>query len=171
MKKFLCILLILLTSCARKEDYYSLSIDDYVVTVGHDDAKYMSLAFDYDLPNQLEAYETIKDVDVMLNDDLLGICEFTNQKKKIITSDNAILTKLTLYVNDLPQRKYKLNGEELSTSIKTNCDKYNGTFIEKNGYACVIENKVRDELNVVELYGDYLNIDQDELDHIVIYVE
>lgn len=171
MKKLIVILLILLTACARKEDYYQLSIDDYSVTVGYDDGKYMKIAYDYDIKDEFEANEIVKDVDIYLNDKLLGAGDFTNNKNKVISSDSAKLTKLTLYLNDLDGRTFKLNGEPLDTSIKTNCEKYNGTYIEKNGYACVIQSEIGKELNVVELYGDYLNLDQDQLDHIVIYVE
>ena len=71
----------------------------------------------------------------------------------------------------MPERTFKLNGEQLDNSIKNNCAKYQGTYIEKNGYACVIESNESNKHNVVELYGDYLNIDQDQLDRIVIYVD
>lgn len=171
MKKFVLILLLLLTACTAKEDYYTLNIDDYSLTVGYSDAKYMSIAFEYELPSEIEAKQTIKDVDIRLNGELLGVAEFTNYKKKPISSDKAILTRIELYVNDLPGRTFKLNNEVLDSSIKNICDKYEGTYIEKNGYACIIENQIKDKLNVVELHGDYLNMDQDALDRIIIYIQ
>lgn len=171
MKKFIQLILILFTSCALKEDYYQLSIDDYLVTVGYDDGEYMRIAYDFNIKDELEANEVIKDVNIFLNGKLLGVGEFTNRKNKAISSDKAKLTKLTVYLNDLDGRTFKLNGEPLDSSIKTTCDKYNGTYIEKNGYACVIQTEISKQLNVVELYGDYLNLNQDEIDHIVIYVD
>ena len=90
---------------------------------------------------------------------------------KEISKEKAVLTKLTVYLNDLGNRQFKLNGEVLDQSVKKNCEKFSGTYIEKNGYACVIQTQNKNELNVVELYGDYLNIDQDQLDHLVIYVK
>lgn len=171
MKKLVLLLLILLTACSQKEDYYQLSVDDYSVTVGYDDGEYMKIAYTYDIKDELEANEVVKDVNIYLNDKLLGVGEFTNSKKKTVSSDKAKLTKLTVYLNDLAGRTFKLNGEPLDSSIKANCDKYNGTYIEKNGYACVIQTEIGKELNVVELYGDYLNIDQDQLDHLTIYVD
>lgn len=171
MKKTLVLLIILLTACSMRDDYFELSVDDYSITVGYDDGKYMDIAFDYDIKDELEANEIINNVDIYLFNDLLGIGEFSNSSNKNISSKKAKLTGLTLYVNDLNGRVFKLNGEILDDSIKSNCDKFNGTYIEKNGYACVIEDTVNDDLNVVELHGDYLAIDQDKLDHIDIYVK
>lgn len=173
MKKLLIILLtlIFITSCSLRNDYLKLSIDDYSVTVGYDNAKFLKIAYDFELPEKLAANEVIDNVEIYLFDQLLGVASFTNPKDKEIDSDKAILTRLELYVNDMPNRTIKLNDELLDNSIKTNCDNYNGQYIEKNGYACVIENEKTNELNVAELHGDYLNIDQDELDHIVIYVK
>lgn len=172
MKKvLLVILLILLVSCKQKEDYYKLSIDGYEVSVGYHNSEFMKIAYKYDIKNELEPEEVVKDVNIYLNDDLLGVGDFTNTKKKNIVSDEAILTKLTVYLNDLDGRIFKINDEPLDSSIKKTCDKYNGTYIEKNGYACVIQTEVGKQLNVIELYGDYLNIDQNQLDHLVIYVD
>ena len=171
MKKILFILLLLLASCTFKQDYFSLSIDDYTISVGYDDAEYLDVAFNFDMKEELMPNEVIKDIDIYLFDSLLGVGEFTNKKSKENGSDKAVLSKITIYLEDLKGREFKLNGESLDSSIKKNCDRYNGTYISKNGYACVIENKVQDELNVVELHGDYLNLDQDKLNHIIIYVE
>ena len=69
--------------------------------------------FDYDLPNQLEAYETIKDVDVMLDDDLLGICEFTNQKKKIIQLQlGLIISYRKIQMHFLNSKQYQTYNQE-----------------------------------------------------------
>lgn len=170
MKKLLVLLLALLTACAFRKDFFELTVDDYSITVGYDDVNYMKIAFDFDIKEELQANEVIIK-DIKLFDELLCEAEFTNTLNKTIDSKDGKLTKLTLYLNDLKNRTFKLNGEELERSVKTNCDKFEGTYIEKNGCACVIENTVNDDLNVVELHGDYLNIDQDQLDHIVIYTK
>ena len=66
---------------------------------------------------------------------------------------------------------YKLDGIELSSSVKENCRMFDGEYIERNGYACLITRQVDQKLNVVILHGDILNMDQDELSRIEIYVE
>lgn len=174
MKKFLILFLLFLAGCdsSVREDYYELSIDDYSISVGYDNAEYLDIAYDFDLPQEFEENQKIKDVEIKLLNHYVGIGDFINTNdKKSIESSKAILSKLTIYLNDWGYRTFKINGEVLDESIKKNCDKFGGTYIERNGYACVIENKVEDELNVIEMYGDYLNIDQDKLDHVVIYVE
>lgn len=165
------LILILLTACSLKEEYFELGIDDYVIRVGYDDSEYMDIAFDFDMKHEFQAQETVDNVEIKLSNNLLGVGEFTNYSSKTKPSNKAILTSLTIYLDDLGDREFKLNGEPIESSIKANCNKFNGTYVEKNGYACVIENKIRDKLNVIELYGDYLNIDQDRLDRIEIYIK
>lgn len=164
-------MLVLLTACASRQDFYELSIDDYSITIGYDNGEYLDLTFDYDIKEELNENEVVKDVNMYLMNDLLGVGEFTNPKNKAKSYKECILSKLTVYVNDLGGRSFKLNGEPLDDSISNNCAKYQGTYIQKNGCACVIETNNKGKHNVVELYGDYLNIDQDKLDHIVIYVD
>ena len=171
MKKLLILLLIVLFGCTLKSDHYKLSIDDYSVTVGYDKSKFLDIAYDFELPEKLQANETINDVYIYLFDELLGVGSFTNKKNSEISSDEACLSSITVYLNDLPNRVFKINDEPLDESIKTNCEKFNGKYIEKNGYACVIENENTSELNAIELHGDYLNEDQDLLDHITIYIK
>lgn len=173
MKKVLLVMVaLLLVGCApEREEFYELTIDDYSISVGYDNSEYMSNVYEYDIKNELQEGEVIKDVNIYLYNNLLGVGEFSNTKTKPINCNDAVLTKLTIYLNDLPGRTFRINGEPLDKSIKTNCNKYNGTYINKNGYACVIENNFDEVLNVIELHGDYLNIDQDEVDHITIYVE
>lgn len=171
MKKILILLLILLSSCSLKKDYYKLSIDDYNVTVGYDTSDFLDIAYDFELPEKLQANETIDDVDIYLFNQLLGVGSFTNTSNKEIDSNKAILSRITIYLNDMVGRNFKINDEQLDDSVKSNCDKYNGKYIEKNGYACILENSNTVELNVIELHGDYLNQDQDLLDHITIYVK
>lgn len=160
-----------MSSCAKREDYFELGIDDYSITVGYDGCEYLDIAYDFNIKDELSENEVVKDVEIYLLNDLLGVAEITNPKNKAISYKDGKITKLIVYIKDLGGRTFKLNDQELDKSIKTNCDNFAGTYIEKNGIACVIEANVGDELNVVELHGDYLNIDQDELDHIVIYVE
>lgn len=173
MKKIVVLLicLIILTGCKKREDYFELGIDDYSISVGYDDVEYLKTVFDFDIKDTFNGYEEANNVDINFIGNLFGIGNFTNFNKKEKESNEAILNKLTIYVNDLGSRIIKLNGEPLDSSIKNSCDKYGGSYIEKNGKACVIESNVNDQLNVVELYGDYLNINQDQLDHIIIYVK
>lgn len=163
--------LLIIAGCSFRKDYYELSIDDYSITVGYDDCKYLDVAYDFDIKQQLDKKEVVKEVNIYLFDDLLGEAEISNLKNKVISYEDGKLTKLVVYVNDLNGRNFKINDTELVESVQDNCINLNGTYVKKNGYACVLENNIGSKLNVVELHGDYLNIDQDKLDHIVIYVE
>lgn len=171
MKKILIVLLLLLCACSSKENYFELSIDDYSITVGKNDVEYLQLAFDVDVPETIESKQTLENVGISLFNNVLGVADISNTSNSNKSSTKAVLTKFTVYLKDIGDRSIKLNGEELNSSVKVNCDKYNGTYIEKNGHACVIDTQVDDKLNVVELHGDYLNINQDELDHIIVYVK
>ena len=170
MKKIIAALL-LIFSFSNRNDYYKLSIDDYSVVVGYDDGDYLDVAYKYSINSEIKENETIENVSIYLFDELLGTGSFSNNKNKSISYKDAKLSKLSVYVKDLENRKFKIDDIELDNSVKSNCTKLNGTYIEKNGCACVIEKQIRDELNVVELHGDYLNIDRDELDHIEIYIK
>lgn len=174
MKKVLIILLILLLSgCTteKTEDYYQLSVDDYLITVGYDDVEYLKLVYDFDVPAQFEADTMVDNIDVLLHKRYFGAISLKNTTNKLVSGSKAKLTKLTIYVDDLKGRVLKINNIELDDSIKKNCNTFDGSYIERNGYACVIQNKVEDKLNVIELYGDYLNIDQDKLNRVIISIE
>lgn len=164
-------MLVFVSGCTKREDYYELGIDDYSIVVGYDTSSNLSSIFDYDIKDTLIENEVIDNVDMYLINNFVGVGEFSNPKSKQIDSSDTILTSLTIYLNDLPERKFRINGMVLDSSIKANCTRYNGTYIEKNGYACVIESNVNDKLNVIEMHGDYLNLDQDILDHLTIYVK
>lgn len=172
MKKIVVLLsLLLLTSCTKRDDYYKLSIDDYSISVGYDDAKYLDTAFDFELDGVLEKNEIVKDVDIYLLNEFVGNIDFYNNENKNISAYDSTIGKLTLYVKDIPERTIKINDVNLDKSIKTNCETFSGKYINKNGYACVISKPIKDKLNVIELHGDYLNEDQDLLDHITIYIK
>ena len=113
MKKIALLLLILLTGCtsAAKEDYYKLSIDGYSVTVGYDNGEFMKIAYKYDIKDELAENEVVKDVNIYLLDDLLGVADISNSKNKVISYKDGKITKLVVYVNDLKDRSFKLNGQ------------------------------------------------------------
>ncbi|MBQ2582957.1 MAG: hypothetical protein II577_03550 [Erysipelotrichaceae bacterium] len=174
MKKILLILLtiFLCNGCADpRSDYYVLSIDDYTLTPGYDDAEYLRLAFDMDIKDTLEPGERLEGVDLDLWKYHVCTIDLVNPKKKSVPSDEAVLQKLDLFVGNLPAEKYAIDGIVLSSSVKENCQNLGGEYIERNGYACVIGKKVHGQDNIVILSGDILNIDQDELHRIQIYVE
>lgn len=171
MKKLLILFILLLCSCSFREDYYTLNVDGYRFTVGYDDVDYLKTTFNLNVVNELDAYEVINDINVYAFDDYFLKVDITNYNDEAISSGEAIITKLNLYCKDLGNRKYAIDDIELDSSVTNNCDKFNGTLINRNGYACVIESDKSGKLNVVELHGDILASDQDELDHIVIYVK
>lgn len=173
MKKVINILIILLLlcGCQKREDYFVLSVDGYSVAPGYDNLDYLDVVFDYNIKNSLQANEEIKNIDMYLLGDNFGVMDIINYEDKEIESSQAIISSLTIYLNDFTNRFFYLDGIKLDSSIKSNCDRFNGTYIEKNGYACVIEKNIKDKLCVCKLHGDYLNINQDELDHIIVYVK
>lgn len=174
MKKIaLALLLILLVGCQKQErtDYYVLGLDDYTITVGYDNSEYLKVIFDYDIKETLEGYEEVKDVDLTILDQHIGYADFANPKRKEKESSKAILNKLSLYLKDTGSHFFSINGLQLSTSIQDNCSRLNGKLVERNGYACVIEQEVHEKDNAIILYGDISNLDQDELDRIEILVK
>ena len=171
LKRIILLLSIfLLCSCSFKSDYFTLYVDDYSFTVGYDNIEYLKYTFDLDVEDTLEANQTIKDINVYSFDKLFCKVDIENLKDKTINSDDAIISKLTLYCLDVGDRTYKINDTVLDKFVTSDCDKFNGNLIKKNGYACIIEKQDKDKMSVIELHGDILNLDQDKLDHIVIYV-
>ncbi len=174
MKKILLIFLVLFlcNGCADpRNDYFVLSIDDYTLAPGYDNGEYIRLAFDMDVKDTLQPEEKLEDVELHLWKYYVGDIELVNPKKKEISSDEAVLKRLDLFVGNMPVESYALNGTKLDQSVKKNCEMFGGEYIERNGYACVIGQKVHGQDNIVILSGDILNIDQDELHRIQIYVE
>lgn len=167
----ICLLSLLLVSCtSNRNDYYVFNFDDYSISVGYDNVKLLKSVFTIDETKDLNAYEKIK-TSLYLYDEKIADIELTNNTNKTITIDNAIITYLSIYLKDMNNRNYAINGIKLDPSIKNNCTTYNGTYIEKNGVACLIENNVEDLNNYIILHGDYLNIEQDELDHLQIGIK
>ena len=173
MKKFLVLLLlILLCGCnAEREDYYVLSFDDYTICVGYDDAEFVKLVYDVELPDVLSPEQTVGDLELDFWGKEFGTVSFTNPKNKEIASGEAILSKAVFYLEQTGSHVLKIDDVELSNSVKENCSILQGEYIEKNGTACVIGKKVKDKDNVLILYGDIFSIDQDELSRIEISVE
>ena len=124
-----------------------------------------------DIKDTLEAKERLEDVELNLWKYYVGTIDLANPKKKQISSDEAVLQRLDLFVGNLPAEQYAIDEIVLSSSVKENCRNLGGEYIERNGYACVIGKKVHGQDNIVILSGDILNIDQDELHRIQIYVE
>ena len=171
MKKIISILLcLILLGCSseKREDYYILSFDDYSVSIGYDNAEYTSLIFDYELPEVIPGFEEIKDVDVSFLGKNFGIASFINEENDEKESNEAIISSLLFYVKDIDAESIKINDIELDKSIIKNCETFNGSLIEKNGYACVIEQEVNNKDDVIILYGDILNLVQDTVDRIEI---
>jgi len=174
MKKILLIFLTLLlcNGCADpRNDYFVLSVDDYTLAPGYDNVEYLRLAFELDVKDTLQPEEKLSDVELNLWKYYVGDIELTNPKKKEISSNEAVLTRLDLFVGNTPAESYALNGTILDRSVKKNCEMFGGEYIERNGYACVIGQKTHSQDNIVILSGDILNEDQDELHRIQIYVE
>ena len=94
-----------------------------------------------------------------------------NPTKKQIEINDAVVSKLTIYFSQLSDYNFRINGIELLDSVKDNCDQFKGEYIERNGYACAIGQKVHGKKNVIVLYGDILAFDQEALNHLEIYVE
>ena len=174
MKKLLCLLLmmLLLGGCVReREDYYIFSFGDYTITPGYDDVAYARLIFDAQLSETIEPETTLKEQELYFWGKYLADIDITNDSSKQKPIDQAIVSRFVFYLSNYPDVPYKINGIELSNSVKENCEMFSGEYIERNGYACAFGQEAGDKDNVVVLYGDLFAIDQDKLDHVEIYVE
>ena len=172
MKKVLLVLsLLFLCSCTNREDYYVFSFDDFSITPGYDDVNYMKIAFEMELPETLNPYEELKDVDFYFWDKHYGSVDIINDTNKQIETIDGSISKLTIYFNILGDHIYKIDETVLKSSVKENCEMFEGEYISRNGYACAFGKNVHGKKNVVVLYGDILAMDQDELSHMEIYVE
>ena len=173
MRKIICLLLVLfLCSCEseKREEYYNFKFDDYNVVVGYDNVEYLKVCFETDIKDELEAKEEVE-IDLYLLNSLFAKSKINNFKDKTIESNKAVVTYLDIFLDDLGDRKYMIDDIVLDKSIKSNCDKLGGTYIERNGVACLIEKQVNGKNNAIVLKGDYLNIDQDQLERIEISVK
>lgn len=173
MKKLITIitLILLLSSCSNRNNYYVLSFDNYSLAVGYDDVEFLKLVFTIDSDEIMQPNELRENVEVLFWDRHFAYMDIINYKKKEIDIDKAIVCKADIYLSNLEMETYKINGIELSSSVKENCKKFNGELVERNGYACVIGKQVDDKDNVVVLHGDIYNVDQDLLSRIEIYVK
>ncbi len=173
MKKCIFLLLcLLLCSCRpEREDYFVLDLDDYSLAPGYDNVAYLKLVFEADLPENMASEETLKEIEMTFWGDYFAEIDLYNPTEKEIPIDEAILCGLDFYLPNTGMSEFKLDGIELSSSVKENCRIFDGEYIERNGYACLITRQVDEQLNVVILHGDILNLDQDELSRIEIYVE
>lgn len=174
MKKLLVLLLLILISACntvKREDYYVFSFNDYTLSVGYDDVEFLQLAFYLDVKNELEAQESIEDITLYYFDIPFAKADLYNPGKKAETTDKAVITRFKYYLDDFPMRSYQIDGIPLSTSIKENCETFHGEYTDRNGTACLFGKKVNGQDNAVILRGDMLNIDQDELESIEIYVK
>lgn len=161
MKKIvvLLILLLMLSGCTSRKDFDVISIDDYSITVGYDDVEFLNIAFNLKLPETLKKNEVIESIDLNAYSSRLGEVEITNPKNKDVSIEKGIVTKATFYIQELEGKKLRINDTSLSSSVKENCNSFNGEYVKNNGYACIIDNKK----DTIILYGDLLEVDQDKL--------
>ena len=138
MKKIILIVLLLLTvvGCSPKKEEY------YNLTIEN-----TTIAVGYDK------------VDV-LND--LHINSYTSHFNK---KEEEIIDYIEVYVKDLSSKDVFLNDYQLQ-SVKETCNDLNGELISNNGNACVLHNYLKDRENIVILYGNILNDDNDKVDRL-----
>ena len=174
MRKLLSVLLmmLLLGGCMNeREDYYIFSFGDYTLTPGYDNMEYARLIFDLQLPETIGANSRIEKNEVYFWDHYLCDLDLINESKKEIPIDEAIISSADFYLSNYPLDSYKISDIELSDSVKENCEKFSGKYVDRNGYACIFGKQVGKKDNIVILYGDIFAIDQDKLYRIKIYVE
>lgn len=163
--------ILLLSSCSNRNSYYVLSFDDYSLAVGYDDVEFLKLVFTVDSQDKMQPKELRENVDVSFWNRHFAYMDIINYKNREIDIDKAIICKADIYLSNLEMETFKINGIELSDSVKQNCKILNGELIERNGYACIISKVVDDKENVAILHGDIFNADQDLLSRIEIYVK
>lgn len=163
--------ILLLSSCSNRNSYYVLSFDDYSLAVGYDDVDYLKLVFTVDSDDKMQPNELRENVDVSFWNSHFAYMDIINYKNREIDIDKAIVCKADIYLSNLEMETFKINGIELSDSVKQNCELLNGELVERNGYACIISKTVDDKDNIVILHGDIFNADQDLLSRIEIHVK
>ena len=144
MKKLLTLTaILLLCACsAKREDFYSLSFDGNTISVGYDKAEV------------LEGIEGIDSYGTYLND-----------------KQEAIISKLVIYLNDLNSPLVMIDERPLSSGIMETCLDLDGELIEKNGYVCLIGKEVGNKENYIMIYGDILDDDLNRIDRIEVYYD
>ena len=173
MKKTILILIVLLlSSCGfSRNRYHIFSFDDYTIAPGFDDVGYLRLVFELDTDKTLQPNELVEDVDLYFWDKYLASVDIINRKGIEIDTDKAIVKKFDFFLANYEAQSYKLNGIDLSDSVKENCDRLDGEYISTNAPACIIVKKTEGSNKVAILHGDILAIDQDKLARVEIYVE
>lgn len=172
MKKLLILLLVLMCcGCsAKREEYYVLHFDDYSLTPGYDNAEFVKLVYDFEIPERLEAgqsYET----SLYSFGKHLGEATFTNYKRKDIDSNKAILSKISLFFDENPYYSYRIDDYYLSEYVSENNEHFNGEYIERNGTASVFGKMVGKKKNVVLIQGDIYGSNQDYIYRITVSIE
>ena len=173
MKKVVLILIaLLLSSCGfSRNRYHIFSFDDYTIAPGFDDVGYLRVVFDLNTNKTLQPNEIIEDVDLYFWDNYLASIDIINRKGIEIETDKAIVKKFDFFLVNYNAESYKLNGMDLSDSVKENCERLNGEYISTNAPACIIVKKTEGSNKVAVLHGDILAINQDKLARVEIYVE
>ena len=173
IKKLITVILsiLLLSSCSNRNSYFVFSYDDYTLAVGYDDVEFLKLVFTLDSEETMQPNELRENVEVLFWERHFAYMDLINYKKKEINIDKAVVCKADIYLSNLNMSTYKLDGVELSESVKENCETFKGELIKRNGYACVIGKTIGDKENIVVLHGDIYNADQDLLTRVEIYVK
>lgn len=172
MKKILLLLsLLLLTACGKREDYYIFSFDNFTIAPGYDNVEFLKLIFDVNVQEELGAEEKLEDVEIYFWNEYLGSVDLINEGMRIVPIDKALVSRVELYLDNLPYTTLKINDTILSDSVKENCEMFGGEYLERYASACAFGQKVDKKSNIVILYGDVLGIDQDKLAHLEIYVK
>ena len=154
----------------KRENYYVLYFDDYSLTPGYDNAEFVKLVYDFEIPDTLEANQSYETALYSFGRHL-GDVTFTNYKNKAISSDKAILSKLSLFFDENPYYSYRLDDYYLSEYVSENSSHFNGEYIQRDGTACVFGKMVGKRKNVVIIQGDIFGHNQDQIYRITISVE
>ena len=138
MKKLLIItlLLIVLVGCQPKKEEY------YNLTIED-----TTIAVGYDSVNTLNG---------------LHINSYTSHLDK---KDNEIIDSIELYVEDLNNKDIYLDDYKL-TNIKKTCSDLSGELVNNNGNSCALHKFIKDDTNIVILYGNILNGDNNLIERI-----
>ena len=174
MKKPVLLILIMFMLCScnlSRQRYHVFSFDNYTLAPGFDDVSYLKITFDFDIDETIAANQEIDDIKLYFWENYFANVDVINRRSVDIESKDAIVKKLDFYLQNYEAESYKLNGVELKSSVKENCEIFNGEYIFRNAPACIIVKKADGRNNVAILHGDIINADQDELYRVEIYVE
>lgn len=106
-------------------------------------------------------YDTVSTIDNL---------PINSYKTHLDKKENEILDYLEFYIDDLANKDVYIDETKISTITGT-CDELGGEIVTNNGKACVLHKKVKEDNDIVILYGNILDDDTNRVDRVEVIYE